>query len=185
MAPPEWAPPARWAPILLAVAVVGCDGGPEPTTAGPEQLAAGADQVMISVRHFMTREGVRRAALAADTAYVMEDESVINLIGVRVVFYDTRGNEESVLTATKGTYHSQSGNMAAEGGVTVVKAGAAERLETEQLAYDAAADKLRSDVPFVFKDGSRVIRGASFVSDPSLDNREIQEFSAVTDVDES
>lgn len=167
----------------LAV-LVACSSEEPPPTIGLELIEQGADQVMVTVHHFMTREGVRRAALRADTAYVMDDESTIELRQVHLVFYDATGGEESVLTAETGSYHMQSGDMSAAGSVLVVQSDGSQRLETEQLAYDAAADKLRGEEPFVFTEKSRVIRGDAFVSDPSLENREIDEFSVVTDVDE-
>ena len=172
--------------LLVATSVwplaCGAEEPPDPIELG--LLAEGADQVMVSVHHFMAREGIRRAAVRADTAYVMDDESTIELRHLRVVFYSNEGVEESVLTADQGTYHLESGDMNAEGKVVVVQSDGTQRLETEQLAYDAAADKLRSETPFVFTQPDRVIRGSAFTSDPSLENHEIDAFSAETDIDE-
>ncbi len=176
----------RLAVTLLAstLTVLACDDEKPPETVGLELLAEGADQVMVSVQHYMTREGIRRATVRADTAYVMDDESTIELRRVRLVFFDSEGAEESVLTSDAGSYHMQSGDMDAAGNVVVVQSDGTQRLETEQLAYDAAADKLRSETDFVFTQPDRVIRGKSFTSDPSLENREVEGFSAVTDVDD-
>ncbi len=175
---------ARMAVVAGGFVALGCGGEDLPDTVGLELLAEGADQVMVSVQHFMTREGIRRATVRADTAYVMDDESTIELRHVRLVFFDGEGGEESVLTADGGSYHIQSGDMNAEGNVVVVQSDGTQRLETEQLSYDAAADELRSETPFVFTQPDRVIRGSSFVSDPSLENHKIDSFSAVTDVDD-
>ena len=176
----------RLAVLLVAGsgAFLACSAEQPPETVGLELLAEGADQVMVSVQHFMTREGIRRANLHADTAYVMDEQSTIELRHVRLVFFDNEGAEESVLTADAGSYHMQSGDMDAAGNVVVVRSDGTQRLETEQLAYDAAADKLRSETPFVFTQPDRVIRGSAFTSDPSLENRQVDGFSAVTNVDE-
>jgi len=173
------------AAVVLAssVSALACGVEEPPETVGLELLAEGADQVMVTVQHFMTREGIRRATVRADTAYVMDDESTVELRHVRLVFFDNEGVEESVLTAESGSYHMQSGDMDAAGNVVVVQSDGAQRLETEQLAYDAAADQLRSETPFVFTQPDRVIRGSSFTSDPSLENHQVDEFSSVTDVD--
>lgn len=170
--------------LASAGLALACGAEEPPATVGLELLAEGADQVMVSVQHYMTREGIRRATVRADTAYVMDDEATIELRHVHLVFFDNEGVEESVLTADAGSYHMQSGDMDAAGNVIVVQSDGVQRLETEQLAYDAAADRLRSETPFVFTQPDRVIRGSAFSSDPSLENREVQEFSAVTDVDE-
>ena len=170
--------------LAWAVGMAGCGGEETPDTVELGLLAEGADQVMVSVHHFMTREGIRRAAVRADTAYVIDDESTIELRRLRLVFYGDDGAEESVLTAERGSYHLESGNMTAEGSVLVVQSDGTQRLETEQLAYDAAADKIRSQTPFVLTRPDRVIRGNSFVSDPSLENHEVEQFQSVTDVDE-
>jgi len=176
----------RFAVALLAssIAVLGCEAEEPPDTVGLELLAEGADQILVTVQHFMTREGVRRATVRADTAYVMDDESTVELRHVRLTFFDNEGVEESELSADAGSYHLQSGDMHARGNVVVVQSDGTQRLETEQLDYDAAADELRSETPFVFTQPDRVIRGSSFVSDPSLENHKIDTFSAVTDVDE-
>jgi LPS export ABC transporter protein LptC len=178
--------PRRLGPALAAILAVSiaCADEQAPQTVGLELLEQGADQVMVSVHHFMTREGVRRAALRADTAYIMDDEATIELRRVHLIFYDEEGGEESVLTAAAGTYHMQSGDMSATGSVVVEQADGSQRLETEQLAYDAAADRLRGEEPFVFTQGTRVTRGESFESDPSLENRKVDHISVVADVED-
>lgn len=171
--------------LVPVVAVVLACAEEEPaSTVGLELLNQGADQVMVTVHHFMTREGVRRGALRADTAYMMDDEATVELRNIHLVFYDETGAEESVLTAEEGSYHMQSGDMSASGRVEVVQSDGSQRLETEQLAYDAAADRLRGDQPFVFTQGTRVTRGNSFESDPSLENRKVDQISVTADVDE-
>ena len=170
--------------LLCGTGLTACGADEAPDPVELNLLAEGADQVMVSVHHFMTREGIRRAAVRADTAFVMDDESTIELRRLTLVFYGDEGAEESVLTADRGTYHLESGDMTAEGAVVVVQSDGAQRLETEQLAYVSADDKIRSETPFVFTQPDRVIRGDAFTSDPSLENHQVERFQSVTDVDE-
>lgn len=154
--------------LLLGLAVVGCGGDEQVEVAGPELLELGASQVMVEVETFVTREGVQKAHLVADTAYFLEGESGVNLRGVHLTFFSERGGTASRLTSRRGWYEMQSGNMRASGDVVVVDSATDRRLETERLEYRAATDELRGDTTFVLYRGNEVIRGQSFVTDPAL-----------------
>lgn len=69
--------------------------------------------------------------------------------------------------------------MEAEGGVVVVQPSLARRLETERLRYEAREDRLYGDTTFLFTQAGTTTRGASFVTDPSLDRVEIRRPSLV------
>lgn len=159
-----------WPLVLLAVALLGagCGDGEEVEVAGPELLQIGASQVMVDVETYVTREGLRRAHLVADTAFFLEGESGVNLRRVRVDFFADEGFRSSRLTARRGWYEMQSGDMRTEGEVVVIDSASGRRLETPRLEYRAGRDELRSDTVFVLYRGNEVIRGESFITDPSL-----------------
>lgn len=161
----------RVARLLVAgLLVAGCGGDEQVEVAGPELLELGASQVMVDVETFVTREGVRKAHLTADTAFFLEEESGVNLRGVRVDFFGEQGATASRLTARRGWYEMQTGDMRATDNVVVVDSATDRRLETERLEYRARSDELRGDTAFVFHRGNEIIRGQSFVTDPSLDD---------------
>ena len=138
--------------------------------AGPDFREIEADQVMVGVEHYMTREGVRRAHLRADTVYLSGEGSSAHLRHYTVDFFNARGGLQSVLTAEDGTYDMRTGDMRAAEDVVVVDSDESQRLETQRLHYDATTEKLQSDVEFTLVEGRDTIRGTGFVTDPGLDS---------------
>ncbi len=165
---------------LLAGGIAACGGDDAAAVAGTELLELGAEQVAIDVRHILTSDGVLRAQLLADTAFFLNEESLIRFRGVRVHFFGDVGEEVSVLTAEEGVVNLQTEDMEAKGRVVVVDREQSERLETETLEYLAATNQLSSDVDFTFYRGSNTIRGQGFVSDPGLDTVHVTRPSAVS-----
>ncbi len=180
MTEPAKRPRAAATFYLALIAASACGGDDADEVAGPELLDLGAQQVAIGVRHILTADGVRRAQLIADTALFLEGDAFVRFRGVRVYFYGDLGEEVSILRADEGLVNLQTEDMEATGSVVVVDQDQSERLETQTLSYDAAADQLRSDVDFVFYRGSNTIRGRGFVSDPGLDTVYVTRPSAVT-----
>lgn len=158
--------------LVLAggLAASGCGEEQPPEPSGPDFAALEADQVMVDVEHFMTREGVRRAHLEADTIYLLDEGSTAHLRHFTVDFFGDEGERTSVLTAVDGLYDMQRGDMRAREEVRVVDAEESQRLRTEELVYEAASGKLKSEVDFVLLRGRDTIRGTGFVTDPGLDS---------------
>lgn len=175
--------PALLWPSLLALllAATGCREDEPAPTAGPDLLAMDADQVVIGMEHLVTRDGLRRASLRADTAWFLQDSSLVRLRPVEVVFYGAGGREVSDLTAGEGIYDMRSSDMEARGDVVVSSRGEFQRLETERLLYDAAQDLLRTDTAFVLYKENSTIRGAALVSDPALDSTRVTRPSAIVE----
>jgi LPS export ABC transporter protein LptC len=148
--------------------VVGCeDPGARPTTT--VQATDSADQVLEGFSHFVTKDGVRRSTVEADTAYFYESTQVTQLRKIKVIFYDIDGKESSTLTAKTGTYRWQDGSMEANGTVVVV-APDGRRLATESLKYDNGTNTISTNVHFTFDRGSEHLEGNSFKSDPDFKN---------------
>jgi len=136
-----------------------------------EVLREGVDMVMIPMDTYLTREGIRRALLHTDTAeFVTEGE--IQMRGVALTFFDVDGREASVITAESGIFYENTEDMQATGSIVVLDRREDRRLETEELRYVAAEDRLYGDRPFtLWEDGGRTqLRGAAFESDPGLDS---------------
>jgi len=159
-----------WACALSVVSVlaVACEEtGAKPTTT----VAAtdSADQVLEGFSHYVTKDGVRRSRVEADTAFFYENTQVTELKKIRVVFFDVKGEEGSTLTAKTGTYHWQDGSMEANGSVMVVSPDG-RRLKTETLRYDNASNQISTSVHFTFDRENEHLEGNSFRSDPDFRN---------------
>jgi LPS export ABC transporter protein LptC len=153
-----------------AVALAACESRRTAEVASAELLGLEADQVMVGVEHYMTREGVRRALLLADTAFTYQDEERLRLRNLKITFFGELGEESAVLTAGTGVYEMESGDLEVEGEVEVVDGSTGERLVTERLRYVAEPDSLYGDTAFVLYRGDVEMRGARFVTDPELRN---------------
>jgi LPS export ABC transporter protein LptC len=158
-----------WLAATAGLAVAGgCeDPGARPTTT--VQATDSADQVLEGFSHFVTKDGVRRSTVEADTAFFYENTQVTQLRKIKVIFYDIDGKESSTLTAKTGTYRWQDGSMEANGNVVVV-APDGRRLATESLKYDNGANTISTNVHFTFDRGTEHLEGNSFKSDPDFKN---------------
>lgn len=156
--------------LLLPWLAAACAEEEEPEPAGPDFGELEADQVMVGVEHYMTRDGVRQAHLTADTVYLLDEGATAHLRHFTVDFFDEQGARTSVLEAVDGIYDMQQGDMRATEDVVVTDSAASQRLLTEVLLYDASTGKLHSEVDFVLLRGRDTIRGTGFVTDPGLDS---------------
>jgi len=166
--------------LFVALLPAACGGKEKVEVASPELLDLNADQVMTGVEHTMTRDGVRRAHLEADTVYYLQNGSVAHLRHYQIDFFGPVGTRRSTLTALDGIYDMKSGDMKAKGDVIVVDSVGGQRLETSALQYDATADRLRSDTSFVLYRQRDTIRGRGFVTDPSMDTVRVLQPSAIS-----
>ena len=153
---------------LVAFGSTACeDPGARPTTT--VQSSDSADQVLEGFSHYVTKDGVRRSQVQADTAFFYENTQVTQLRKVRVIFYDLDGQESSTLTAKRGTYRWQDGSMEANGNVVVISPDG-RKLATESLKYDNGTNTISTNVHFTFDRGTEHLEGNSFKSDPDFKN---------------
>lgn len=157
---------------LVLLMAAGCQDGATTPSPADQPTDMPADQIMYGVEHRMTSEGVRRAVLYGDTAYVHQSGSRFDIVGVRMVFFDEAGRETGNLTSKTGTYELRAGSMLAEGDVVLHTQGeSGERtLETEQLHFSVNGDRLWSDKAVVMREGGRIVHGTSFESDGRFQN---------------
>lgn len=161
---------------LVAALATGCSGSDEPagTDGEPSVFASGADQVMFGVEQYITRDGIRRGVLRADTAYIYDDASRIEMRRLEISFFDDAGADMGRLTGRRGEYLLSAGNMTVHGDVELngrFQSAAPSVLETDSLAYDAAADELTTDAAWTLThpDGT-VEQGTGLVTDPAMEN---------------
>jgi LPS export ABC transporter protein LptC len=159
---------AGWLVLGGLVLVLACeDPGAKPVTT--VQATDSADQVLEGFSHWVTKDGIRRSEVQADTAYFYESSQVTQLRHLRVVFYDLNGKESSTLTAKAGTYRWQDGSMQANGNVVVISPDG-RKLQTDTLKYDNATNTISTNTHFIMDRGTDHLEGESFRSDPDFKN---------------
>jgi len=157
---------------LLCLAAVGCnEETPVPNGTVPAVFVEGADQVMVGVDNFITREGIRRARLNADTAYTFEADGRLDLRIVTLTFFTEQGDSLGVLTGESAEYLLEAGDVKVRGDVEVDLSNG-ERFEAPMIEYISAAGELRADSGYVqtAPDGT-VDRGSYVVVDLNTDER--------------
>ena len=159
-----------FARLSLLPLFVACGSGDAPPTAS-EPLPEGVDTAVRGMRTFVTRDGVRRAVVEADTAEWREDNE-IHLRRMTLTFFDPNGLESTEVTAEFGVFHQLTGDLEAERRVVVEDRVDDQRLETERLRYRNADGRLLGDTTFQFVDPGEglTLDGTAFESDPALDS---------------
>jgi LPS export ABC transporter protein LptC len=159
---------AGWLALGSAMLALACEvPGAKPVTT--VQATDSADQVLEGFSHWVTKDGIRRSEVQADTAYFYESTQVTQLRNVRVVFYDLSGKESSTLTARAGTYRWQDGSMQANGKVVVISPDG-RKLQTDTLRYDNGTNTISTNTHFIMDRGTDHLEGQSFRSDPDFKN---------------
>ncbi len=133
-----------------------------------EAAADTADQLLIRMKHYITQDGVRKAFLEADSAFLYETAGRTDLKKVKVTFFGLAGDTSSVVTSLRGTYDWRSGKMEAIDDVVVLLSNGG-RLTTSILRYDQVKNEVSTDQPYVYRGPDQNAEGpAGFVTDPSL-----------------
>lgn len=154
--------------MTLLVSVAACERDDAPPVA-VEILGDDVEMAMLNMDHYLTREGVRRARLRADTAEFLDD-GVVRMRPIELTFFDEQGNELSVVTGDHGTYNEDTEDMEARGTVVAIDHRDDQRLETTHLRYHSQVDRLFGDEAFtLYRDNGRtILRGSRFETDPGL-----------------
>lgn len=164
---------ARWiGALVLASSLAACSESGDPPLVAEEilQLNPKANQVVFGLDHFLAEEGIRRAQVKADTAFFLEDESLVELRIMDVIFFDSSGDTTSILTAQEGTYDWETGNMTAKIDVVVINPRENRRVETSVLHYSSAMDRIWGDEPAtIFEADGTVVEGTAFETNSRMD----------------
>ena len=157
-----------WGSLLPFTAACGSDEGP-PTASEP--LPEGVDTAVRGMRTFVTRDGVRRALVEADTAEWRVGNE-IHLRQMTLTFFDPNGLESTEVTAEFGIFYQISGDLEAERQVVVIDRVDHQRLETDRIEYRNLDGRLYGDTAFRLLHDTEglTLQGTGFESDPALDS---------------
>ena len=159
----------RWlgALALAALAAAACGGPKQDVVAQVEAAADTADQLMIGLTQYITQDGVRKAYLEADSAFLYENSGRADLKKVRVTFFGLDGDTSSVVTGKLGSYDWRTGRMETRDDVVVLLSNGG-RLTTSVLRYDQTKNEVSTDQHYVYVAPDRQMQGDGFVTDPAL-----------------
>ncbi len=159
--------------ILVLALTIGCKPNDSVAVRNRVTAADSADQVMFNARSLITHDGAIRAELFADTALFFDENTRIEMRGVKTHFHNKEGERSTVLTSRQGTYNTRLAKMEARGDVDVV-ARDGRRLQTIQLRYDQNGNQISGDSAFTMtQPGGRRLEGVGFISDPDMRNVQV------------
>lgn len=159
-----------WAGILCA-SLAACD---QARRAVPG--AASGELPDQEVSDFMVTEtdaGKPEWTLHARSAAMFNARNVLVARGVRVDFFDEKGNRSSTLTAREGEMHQVRRDMVARGNV-VLQTTEGTRMSTESLRFLNESQKIVSDDFVRVERQGDVLTGYGFESDPDLKHFEFK-----------
>jgi len=156
----------RSALLLLVLSLVGCGGDEEGGFRGSRTLA---DQEVDGFTLTQTREGARVWSISADHALIYEDADRVEMIDLRVDFFNEDGEVRSTLTANEGILARRTSDMEVLGDV-VVYAADGTVLTTERLTWDERKGQVETDRPVRVTKGEDVMTGVGLEADPDLKN---------------
>jgi LPS export ABC transporter protein LptC len=156
---------AAWAGLaaLCTIGTAACEPPPVKPNA-VVSVSDTADQVLQKFHHYVTADGVRQSEIQADTAFFFQASQTTLLRTMRVVFFDSAGASQATVTAKRGQYLWQSGNMTAEGSVVMTTADG-RVLKSEKLVFDEVKQQICTDLPFDFDNRTSHVQGQGFCSD--------------------
>ncbi len=168
LTPASWSLAVRLCVGASVPLAAGCGSGKPDATAAVEAVADTADQVMFGLTQYITQDGVRKAYLESDTAFIFENAGRADLRRVKVTFFGQQGDTSSVVTGRFGTYNWNTGKMEAQDDV-VVHLSNGGVLNTSVLRYDQTKNEVSTDQHYTYRaPPDQNMEGQGFVTDPAL-----------------
>ena len=153
--------------LLAAASLAACDTKTPPPVGARLTAADTAEQVLYGISTVLTRAGVKKGDLKADTAYVFNDQTRFDLRVPVATFTKEDGSPNGTMHADKGMYDMR--RQVLEGwGHVVITTVDGRRLESPHLKFDQIANLVTSDTSFIFTQGDKRQEGIGFESDPNL-----------------
>ncbi len=156
--------------VALTLLLYGC-GGDEGGGSGRSRTVA--DQEIDGFTLTQTREGSKVWSISADHALVFIDADRIEMMDLRVDFFDDDGEVRSTLTANEGVLARRTNDMEVTDNV-VIYAADGTILTTDKLTWNERKGKVESDRPVRVTKGDDVMTGVGVEADPDLKNIKVK-----------
>lgn len=154
--------------LAAGIAAGACTKDQTPILTTRSPLADSADQVLSGVEFLLTAGGVQQGKLEADSGFMFENSTRIELRHVHTDFFTKTGDPTGTLTSREGTYLKRVGSLEARDSVVVVSTDGRRRLTTPQLRFDERTNLITTDSAYVLTQDGQVHRGVGFATDPDF-----------------
>ena len=156
--------------VALTLLLHGCGGDERGEFGGSRTIA---DQEVDGFTLTQTRDGARVWSIAASHALIFHDADRVEMIDLRVDFFDDDGEVRSTLTADEGILARRTNDMEVTGNV-VVYAADGTILTTDKLTWNERTGKVESDRPVRVTKGDDVMTGVGVEADADLKNIKVK-----------
>jgi LPS export ABC transporter protein LptC len=161
--------------VLVAVAPVLAACTERSTPTGEDFVKIPADMIVIGMTEYMTAQGLRRAKLQGDTAYVYDDSGKVKVKAVRLTIFNDLGAETARLTSREGDFNTSDQGMVARGKVVLnTLTGEPRQILTEELFYDPNTKRIWSNVQTTMIEKGERATGDGFTSDDRFQDVQIK-----------
>ena len=160
--------------IVAAWATSGCHDGDEELPSPPKNMPT---QVIDNFTLTEMDGEYVSWRLKAERADIYDYANEAKVFDVHVDFYE-EGTYSSTLTSREGTIDMLRHNMQARGDVVLVSRKDGAVLKTEELNWDADANRIYSDAYCTLERGHSIIRGQGFRATPGLESFSTHELDA-------
>jgi LPS export ABC transporter protein LptC len=158
---------------IAALSVAGCSRqSGAPLAKSGVSLADSAEQVLFNMRSLLTDKGIQRGELFADSAYIFDDNTRIELRKVRATFNTSTGVKDGTMTGDRGRYDLRQQLLEGFGHV-VITTNDGKRLTSPHVRYSQAINEVSSDSAFTMVEDGKTVSGIGFRSDPQLNRLQI------------
>ena len=156
--------------LALVVGMAACESPRQEAVVDPELESIEADYIIFGNTHYLTRQGIREALVAADTAYFFNDSAVVLLSGnvTLTAYHEDLGTEKAVVTSDRGRLNTNDNSMVAHGNAVLVIAEGGRRIESSELTYHPDQDRIWSDSATIMYEGQTIVEGSGFDADLSF-----------------
>jgi LPS export ABC transporter protein LptC len=154
--------------LVALIAAGACNRDAAVVAVGQSPLADSADQVLSGIEFLLTSGGVLQGKLEADSGFMFENSTRIELRHVKTEFFTKTGDSTGTLTSREGTYLKSQGSLEARDSVVVLSTDGRRRLTTPQLKYDERTNLITTDSAYVLTQDGQVHRGVGFSTDPDI-----------------
>ena len=156
--------------FAITIAASACGGQEIGPLGGAGFETLPADQVIAGFEQYATENGLNKAIMRGDTAYIFEDSSVAHVKTVNLVLYDEAGTVNARVTARTGRLNTFTQAMTATGNVVLVTEKDGRRIETDELNYDPTTHRVWSTVRTVQRYQGSTFTGTGFEADDKFEN---------------
>ena len=151
---------------MLLVGLYACDQAPTASAPAPPAQGAAPSQILKNFEMQDIQDGVRSMLLQSIEGNVFEQQHMAELRSPTVTFYKL-GAVSSVMTSPSGRIDTETHQIEAWGGVTVVTPDST-TLTTERLQYDPKIKKILSKEAVHLDKPDSVTDGIGLEADPDL-----------------